>query len=146
MSGDLGSISSNLFTYTNSNERLAKQQEPIQNYCLCISGSIALALFIIGAIGAAGLMSGVSVGGCAVGLSIPMALASCCSGAKDENGQSRACTILVDVIYAVVMTVLGSLTISGVLPATTMGWCLIAPTLAYFALKCVLIYCKGLTS
>ena len=135
---NIGSIFS---SKVNEPQRLAKDGEE-GNCCFCVSSTLGLALLIIGAVGAAGLMSGVSVGGCAVGLSIPMALASCCGGAANK-GKSQASEILNNVIYAVVMTILGSLAIAGVIPPTTMGWCLVLPTLVKIALSCVINGCIG---
>ena len=122
------------------------------------TGLLNLALFIIACVAVTGHMSGVVAGGCAVGLGVPSLLLSC-KGFYDKQqemvGQFTAGDLppeqaettlkVMKVIFALssilslAVVTIGALGIAGIVSATTVGWVILAPTLAFWATVCCCI-------
>jgi hypothetical protein len=119
--------------------------------CSAGQGAITLALFIIGCFGAVGQLSAVVMGGCAVGLGVPLLLmaitkALCLPGVQDKV-QAVASAVLM-----LVVVVLGALGISGVVSASAIGWAVVTPTLVNLVIgycassACAAVLCATITS
>lgn len=112
------------------------QRTSSQDCCLCISGTFHLALIIIGISVAAGALSSVVAGGTAIGLSVGVALTSCCGGFE---GRKRSQEVLLHTIFAIVISIISVLAIAEIITPNILGWCLIAPTIVHVAVR----YCRA---
>lgn len=145
MSESLSALSSNLPVQdTKSSFRVKRAPDDALNkICGCCVGSIFIALFVIGAVAAAGHMSGVAVGGCAVGLSIPSMLACVLNALISKDGRKRAGSCC-NAIEMLAIMIIGALGISGILPATTVGWVIVGPVLIGAGCICCFVCGAGI--
>jgi multisubunit Na+/H+ antiporter MnhB subunit len=115
----------------------------IAAFCECGTTVIGFALFIIGCMAAGGYFTGVVAGGCAIGLSIPLLLMYLVKGVVAKTPQERSQAVI-NAILMFAITVIGSLGIAGVLPAVTVGWIVVAPTLISLVVSYCSCCCSGL--
>lgn len=139
--------------------------------CSCVVGVMGFALFIIGCVATRGNMTGVAVGGCAVGLGVPSlilnALKVCGKGnqaqafidaiemqgegdmpddAKNALDLFVRIGSVVDSALTLMVVIVGVLAIAGHVTPVTAGWAIVAPTLiglSMSALCCSCICCAG---
>jgi hypothetical protein len=139
--GDLNQAQFNPTDESSSQISLSKM---MANGCAqCCIMPIGLALFIIGCCAAAGAMSGIVAGGCAVGLSIPLLLTTLCMGRKDALGHDRTLQLVASIISNLAYILIGALCIAGIVPATTVGYTVLAISMVDIIIGCVKLYCCG---
>lgn len=100
------------------------------------------ALFIIGCVAAAGYLSGVVAGGCAVGISVPLLLMYLAKGVRARTPAERSQAVT-NAILMLAVVIIGALGLAGVLPATTVGWVTLAPAIIGLAISCCNCCCCG---
>lgn len=115
----------------------------IAAFCECGTTVIGFALFIIGCMAAGGYFTGVVAGGCAVSLSIPLLLMYLIKGVVAKTPQVRSQAVI-NAIMMLAITIIGSLGIAGVLPAITIGWVVVAPTLISMVVSYCSCCCSGM--
>jgi len=115
----------------------------LQSCAACCSAPIGLALFIIGVCAAAGTMSGIVAGGCAIGLSVPLLLIAVINGRKDFMGNDRTFDMVTGIISCLAYIVFGALAITGVFPAASVGYAILGVSAIQLIISCVRMYCFG---
>ncbi|MCH9627569.1 MAG: hypothetical protein S4CHLAM2_12100 [Chlamydiales bacterium] len=106
--------------------------------CCCVM-PLGFALFVIACVGASGAMSGAALGGCMLGLGIPLAISSALSMLTlDSEAQNYKAVVRSYCCQVAIMmlatTILGSLAITGVLPASAAAGVYLGIT---FAVSCI---------
>jgi hypothetical protein len=142
-----GSIGLNVSQSTTTNELYAQTRTQkgggrngLSSVCEVFGGTLTLALFIIGCVAAAGHMTGVVAGSCAVGLSAPLLLASVLRAVMADNPVERS-TAVGSMIMHIALIIIGSLAIAGVIPASAVGLAIILPTVIGLAISCCACCC-----
>jgi len=130
-------------THQNREVDEADRATIVTAFCECGTTVFGFALFIIGCMSAGGYFTGVVAGGCAVGLSIPLLLMYLVKGVFAKTPQERSQAVI-NAILMLAVIIIGSLGITGVLPATTVGWVIVAPTLISLVISYCSCCCSGL--
>lgn len=139
MSSSLGLMRENALTGREMTETQLVQKSGVefgQVICSAAMGTLGFALFIIGCVAAAGHLTSVVAGGCAVGLAVPLIIGTLFQALTSRNPAILPQAIT-GCIMMLVVVIIGSLGCAGVVTAGAVGWTIIIPTI--IALGC--LYC-----
>jgi len=138
---------SNLMRDSGATMRAAAGLGSASGSCLVgINALVGMVLCIIGCVAAAGHLTGVVAGGCAVGLSVPVTLLYLVQAkmAADPARFLERIMYIVDAILIASMCLVGALGIAGIVSAVTVGWVIVGPLLAIVAIAVIAaIACCG---
>lgn len=110
----------------NSTPSVSRPATSLQKAIYFFQGSAIITLVVLAALGAAGRMSPLSLGGCYAGLGLGLALSclACHKFSKSaEKGQpSRSKVTVIALLCILPLIVLGNLCAFGIIPPHTLGW------------------------
>ena len=125
-------------SYSAQNEAV----NPVVKCCTGVAGVIGLALLIIGCVGVAGHLTPTVMGGCAVGLGVPLLLAGVVKARAGKSALEKTEGIAAASMELVVV-IMGILALAGALSATAVGWTIIGPTVITLSIAAVICCCCG---
>lgn len=106
-------------------EQILMQGGPCSKAINTVGVISGMALFVVATLGLAGVVNGVVMGGCAVGLSVPVLITNI-NLARKVRGPFKVMPISQAALHAAI-AILGALGIAGVVSASSIGWVVLMP-------------------
>ncbi len=94
-------------------------------------GVLGVALIIIGSLALKGHLTGIVAGGCAIGLSVPAAIATIVKMAT--SGDAEKCSGVIILVNLAALTVFGALTCAGLMSGFELGYVILPLTIGTLA-------------